>query len=54
MADLGITHTHADHYGSAPAKKPLSTRGKINLALHATILTAAFAFVAAFVFGLIG
>lgn len=54
MADLGISHTHADHYGSVPAKKPVSARGKIQLAVHATILTAAFVFVAAFVFGLIG
>ena len=54
MADLGIQHTHANHYGSVPAKKPLSTRGRLHLALNSVLLTAAFAFVAALVFGLIG
>lgn len=54
MADLGISHTHANHYGSVSAKKPLSVRGKLQLGVHAVLLTAAFAFVAAFVFGLIG
>jgi hypothetical protein len=54
MADLGMQHTHVNHYGSVPAKKPLSARGKLQLGIHAALLTAAFAFVAAFVFGLIG
>ena len=54
MANLGISHTHANHYGSVPAKKPLSMRGKLQLGINAALLTAAFAFVAALVFGLIG
>jgi hypothetical protein len=54
MADLGITHTHANQYGSVAAKKPASTRHKIQLAIHATLFTAAFLFVAAVVCGVIG
>lgn len=53
MADLGIPHTHANHYSSAPAKKLTSTRHKLHLALNATLVAAAFVFVAALVCGLI-
>ncbi len=54
MADLGISHTHVNQYGSVPAKKPVSTRQKIHLAINAALITAAFLFVAALVCGLVG
>jgi hypothetical protein len=54
MADLGMSHTHVNQYGSAPAKKPASTRHKIQMAVHAAIFTAAFLFVAAMVCGVVG
>ncbi|TCU16413.1 hypothetical protein [Rhizobium sullae] len=53
MADLGISHTHANHYGSVPAKKPASTRQKLHFALNAALFAAAFAFVTALVCGVI-
>ncbi|AJD43264.1 hypothetical protein C9413_00345 [Rhizobium sp. SEMIA 4085] len=54
MADLGISHTQANYYGSVPTKKPASMRQKLHFALNATLFTAAFAFVAALVCGVIG
>jgi len=54
MADLGISHAHVNQYGSVQAKKPVTTRSKIQLAVHATLVTAAFLFVAALVFGIVG
>ncbi len=54
MADLGITHTHVNQYGSLRAKKPASPRQKLQTVLHAAIFTAAFLFVAAMVCGVVG
>ncbi|WP_337267852.1 hypothetical protein [Oryzifoliimicrobium ureilyticus] len=60
MADLGISHAHADHYRALAGKKrtsakhPVSAKHKAMLAVHAVILTAAFSFVAAMVLGIIG
>ncbi|WP_164736374.1 hypothetical protein [Rhizobium vallis] len=54
MADLGISHTHVNHYGSAASKKPLTTRHKFQAALHGAIFTAAFLFVVAMVCGVVG
>ncbi len=54
MADLGISHAHVNQYGSVQTKKPVTARSKIQLAVHATLVTAAFLFVAALVFGLLG
>ncbi|WP_189637160.1 MULTISPECIES: hypothetical protein [unclassified Rhizobium] len=53
MADLGISHAHVNQYGSVQTKKPGTTRSKIQLAVHATLVTAAFVFVAALVFGIV-
>ncbi len=44
MANLGISHTHVNQYGSVPAKKPVTTRHRIQTAIHATFFTAAFLF----------
>jgi hypothetical protein len=54
MADLGIQHTHVNQYGSMRSKKPATTRSKLHLALNATLVTAAFVFLAAVVCGLVG
>jgi hypothetical protein len=54
MADLGISHTHVNQYGSVPVKKPVSTRRKLEKALHAALFTAAFLFVVALVCGVVG
>lgn len=53
MANLGISHTHVHQYGSVPAKKPATTRHKIQTAIHATIFTVAFLFVVAMVCGVV-
>lgn len=53
MADLGISHTHADQYGSARAKRQLTARGKLHFAVNAALVAAAFVFVAALVCGVI-
>jgi DNA-binding transcriptional regulator YdaS (Cro superfamily) len=54
MADLGISHTHANQYGSVRTKKPATTRTRIQLAVNTTLVAAAFAFVAALVCGIVG
>ena len=54
MANLGIPHAHANQYGSAKVSKPGTARGKFQLAIHATLVTAAFVFVAAMVCGVVG
>jgi DNA-binding transcriptional regulator YdaS (Cro superfamily) len=54
MADLGISHTHVNQYGSARSKKPATTRSKVQLVMNATLVTVAFAFLAAVVCGIIG
>jgi DNA-binding transcriptional regulator YdaS (Cro superfamily) len=54
MADLGISHTHVNQYGSVRSKKPATTRSKVHLVLNATLVTAAFVFLAAVVCGIIG
>jgi glyoxylase-like metal-dependent hydrolase (beta-lactamase superfamily II) len=56
MADLGISHTHADHYGSVRSKKPATanSRRRLHFAINVTLIGAAFAFVAAVVCGVIG
>jgi hypothetical protein len=54
MADLGISHTHADQYGSARSKKPATARSRIHLAVNAALVVAAFVFLAAMVCGIIG
>ncbi|MFS8145979.1 hypothetical protein [Rhizobium sp. R635] len=54
MADLGISHTHVNQYGSVPNKKPLTTRHRLQTALHGALFTAAFLFVVAMVCGLVG
>ncbi|MBB3594618.1 hypothetical protein FHX08_005022 [Rhizobium sp. BK529] len=53
MANLGMSNTHVNQYGSVPAKKPVTTRHRIQTAIHATFFTAAFLFVVAMVFGLV-
>ncbi|MBX4869067.1 MULTISPECIES: hypothetical protein [Rhizobium] len=52
MAELGISHTHVNHYGST--KKPHATRDRLQTVLHGTIFTAAFLFVVAMVCGILG
>ncbi|WP_190237689.1 hypothetical protein [Rhizobium sp. R634] len=54
MADLGISHTHVNHYGSVADKKPLTARHRLQTMLHGAIFTAAFLFVVAMVCGLVG
>ena len=54
MADLGISHTHADHYGSVRLKKPATAKSRLHFAINVTLIGAAFAFVAAVVCGVIG
>ncbi|WP_179363783.1 hypothetical protein [Rhizobium sophoriradicis] len=54
MAELGISHTHVNHYGSVPTKKPHTARHRLQTVLHGTIFTAAFLFVVAMVFGVVG
>ncbi|MDC7744270.1 hypothetical protein [Rhizobium binxianense] len=54
MADLGISHTHVNQYGSVGTKKPLTTRHRLQTALHGAIFTAAFLFVVAMVCGVVG
>jgi hypothetical protein len=54
MADLGISHIHADQYGSARSKKPATARSRIHLAVNAALVVAAFVFLAAVVCGIIG
>ncbi|MBY5841712.1 hypothetical protein J3P71_25740 [Rhizobium leguminosarum] len=54
MADLGISHAHANQYGSVPTKKPLTTRRRLQTMLHGAIFTAAFLFVVAMVCGVVG
>ena len=51
MAELGISHTPVNPYGSVATKKP---RHRLQTVLHGTIFTAAFLFVMAMVFGLVG
>ena len=54
MANLGMSHTHADHYRSARSKKPATTRGRLHQAANAALVVAAFTFLAAVVCGVIG
>ncbi|AGS23802.1 MULTISPECIES: hypothetical protein [Rhizobium] len=54
MAELGISHTHVNHYGSVATKKPHATRHRLQTVLHGTIFTAAFLFVVAMVCGVLG
>ena len=54
MAELGISHTHVNHYGSVSNKKPLTTRHRLQTALHGALFTAAFLFVVAMVCGVVG
>jgi DNA-binding transcriptional regulator YdaS (Cro superfamily) len=54
MADLGISHTHVNQYGSVRSKKPAAAGSRIQRVLHTTLIAAAFVFVAAVVCGLIG
>ena len=54
MADFGISHAHVNQYGSVQTKKPATARSRIQLAINATLVTAAFVFVAALVFGVVG
>jgi len=54
MADLGISHAHVNQYGSVQTKRPATARSKIQLAIHTALVTAAFVFVAALVFGVVG
>lgn len=54
MADLGISHTHADQYGSVHGKKAPTARGRVHLAVNAALIAAAFLFLSAVVCGLIG
>lgn len=54
MANLGISHTHVNQYGSVPAKKPVTARHRIQTAIHVTFFTAAFLFVVAMVCGVVG
>ncbi|EJZ20876.1 hypothetical protein NE852_21275 [Rhizobium sp. Pop5] len=54
MAELGISHTHVNHYGSVSNKKPLSSRNRLQTVLHGAIFTAAFLFVVAMVCGVVG
>ncbi|WP_190238071.1 MULTISPECIES: hypothetical protein [unclassified Rhizobium] len=54
MADLGISHAHVNQYGSAAIKKPMTTRHRLQMAVHGAIFTAAFLFVVAMVCGIVG
>jgi hypothetical protein len=54
MANLGISHTHVNQYGSVEAKKRLTTRHRLQTVLHGAIFTAAFLFVVAMVCGVVG
>ncbi|MCH4547982.1 hypothetical protein MK632_19760 [Rhizobium changzhiense] len=54
MADLGISHTHVNQYGSVATKKPLTTRHRLQTVLHGAIFTAAFLFIVAMVCGVVG
>jgi hypothetical protein len=54
MADLGIPHAHVNQYRPAQTARPATRRSKIQLIVHATLVTAAFVFVAALVFGILG
>ncbi|MBX4958964.1 hypothetical protein [Rhizobium lentis] len=54
MADLGISHTHVNHYGSVASKKPLTARHRLQTLLHGALFTAAFLFVVAMVCGVVG
>ncbi|SCB60223.1 hypothetical protein GA0061105_11022 [Rhizobium aethiopicum] len=54
MAELGISHTHVNHYGSVQSRKPHAARQRLQAVLHGTIFTAAFLFVVAMVCGVLG
>ncbi len=53
MADLGMSHTHADHYRSARSRKPATTRSRLHRVANAALVVAAFTFLAALVCGVI-